>query len=288
MPIHFTCPHCGITTDVSDEYAGQSGPCTRCGKTISIPRPDGLQPLSLADVSPKSGMRTRLHRRRRCGGAGVIGILVALLLPATEAAREAARRVSCTNNLKQIALAIHNYATANKCFPPAFIADKDGKPMHSWRVLLLPYLGEEELYRQYRFDEPWDSPHNQVLAAQMPRVYHCPSDPKTDSTETSYAMLVGPHAISDGPTGRGFGDIKDGFSYTIMVVEAAGVGINWLEPQDIDAETVRFYTVPALKPSEAPLIPKSPATTRAAPMWLSRTDRCDSYRKEWISGLSGR
>jgi hypothetical protein len=80
------------------------------------------------------------------------------------------------------------------CFPPAFIPDKDGKPQYSWRVLILPFLEQDALYREYRFDEPWNGPHNLVLVNQMPAVYCCPSDYPSDS-QTSYAMIVGPHAI---------------------------------------------------------------------------------------------
>jgi hypothetical protein len=66
--------------------------------------------------------------------------------------------------------AIHNYYSANGCFPPAYIADKNRRPMHSWRVLLLPYLGENRLYGMYHFDEPWDGPSNRALADRMPAV----------------------------------------------------------------------------------------------------------------------
>ncbi len=137
--------------------------------------------------------------------------------------------------MKQIGLAMLTYEQAHGCFPPAFVPDKDGKPMHSWRVLLLPYLDQKAIYDQYRFDEPWNSPHNRKLAAQMPSVYRCPSD-ESPRPNTSYAMLVGPHAFSDGPHGRPMDEIKDGLSETIMVAEAAGDGINWMEPRDIDAE----------------------------------------------------
>jgi hypothetical protein len=245
MPIRFTCPHCGATTDVAEQYAGQSGPCAQCGKTITVPLPGGAAAYDIVGMPQKSGIGTGwviaiviaavLAVVVMCGG-----VLVALLLPAVQAAREAARRTQCSNNLKQIGLAMHSYLQANKCFPPAFIPGKDGRPMHSWRILLLPYLGEDAIYRQYRFDEPWDGPHNRALAAQMPRVYKCPSEAGIGDSHTSYAMLVGPHAISDGPKGRRPGEIRDGLSNTIMVVEATNAGINWMEPRDVDAENVRF------------------------------------------------
>jgi hypothetical protein len=69
----------------------------------------------------------------------------------------------CAQNLKWICLALHNYEAANGAFPPAYVADADGKPMHSWRVMILPYAEEPALYKKYRFDEPWDGPNNRQL-----------------------------------------------------------------------------------------------------------------------------
>jgi prepilin-type processing-associated H-X9-DG protein len=157
-------------------------------------------------------------------------------LPAVQAAREAARRAQCTNNLRQIALAMLSYENRYGCFPPAYIPDKNGKPMHSWRVLILPYLERTDLYKQYRFNEPWNSPHNRALAAQMPRTYACPDDYSPGGEMTSYAMLVGPHAFSPGPKGRKVSEIRDGTANTLMVAEVADSQVNWMEPKDIDAE----------------------------------------------------
>lgn len=92
------------------------------------------------------------------------GCLVCLeRLAGAQSVREAARRVSCLNNLRHIELALHNYHNAHGCFPPAYIVDESGRPMHSWRVLL-PYLEQEALYDQYDFSEPWDGPNNRKLA----------------------------------------------------------------------------------------------------------------------------
>jgi prepilin-type processing-associated H-X9-DG protein len=237
MPIQFTCPHCGRQSNVADQYAGQSGPCAGCGKTITIP--SFAQPAVYGQPVRRS-QSPALWIIIGIAVLGVIvvcgGILLALMLPAVSAAREAARRSQCTNNLKQLGLAMHEYHDNYKCFPPAYIPDEDGKPMHSWRVLLLPYLEQQPLYEAYNFDEPWDSPGNLALAAQMPPFFRCPSDGESGRSETSYAMLVGPQTISDGPTANGIGDIKDGTSNTILLVEVTGSGINWLEPRDVDVE----------------------------------------------------
>ncbi len=165
----------------------------------------------------------------------VIGVLVALLLPAIQAAREAARRAMCMNNLRQVGVAMLEYQEAYGSYPPDYLPDADGRPMHSWRVLLLPHLQDpeaDEIYRQYRFDEPWDGPSNRRLAHWMPQIYACPSNDAPPG-ETNYVAVVGEETVW--PPGRAINvtDIKDGMSNTIAVVEAAGQGINWLEPRDL-------------------------------------------------------
>lgn len=187
----------------------------------------------------------------------VVGILIALLLPAIQSAREASRRMQCESNMKQIALALLAYEHHYKCLPPAFMLDEDGKPRHSWRVLILPYLERQDLYQKYRFDEPWDGPHNKSLVAEIPAVYRCPTETglRGESCTTSYVMLVGPHAISDGPTARRLADITDvdehdGGSNTIVLVEAAGRGINWMEPRDLNVEEMTFC-ITCLRDGEA-------------------------------------
>jgi prepilin-type processing-associated H-X9-DG protein len=167
-------------------------------------------------------------------GIAVIGILIALLLPAIQAAREAARRAACTNNLTQIGLAMHSYHDVCGCFPPAYIPDESGRPKHSWRVLLLPHLGEQALYERYDFSESWDGPHNLALTHMMPAVYNCPSNAGGGNSNTSYVLLVGPGTLSDGPTATKLSQIRDGPANTIMLVEVGRSGLNWLQPSDCD------------------------------------------------------
>lgn len=166
-------------------------------------------------------------------------VAVALLLPAIQGSR-GGRRAPCINNLKQIGLALHNYHHKYGGFPPAYIAGKDGRPMHSWRVLLLPYLEQQELYEQYHFDEPWDSRHNLTLAERIPSCYRCPKDLRAAKSETSYLMLVGPGASSDGPHCRKIEEITDGTSNTIMVAERSLSRIHWMEPRDLDVEKMSY------------------------------------------------
>jgi RNA polymerase sigma factor (sigma-70 family) len=133
---------------------------------------------------------------------------------ADEAPREApaertastAQRIKSMNNLRQIMLAIHNYHDANNRLP-ADVRDKDGKPLLSWRVLILPYLEQDNLYQQFHLDEPWDSEHNLKLLRQMPAVYRVGFDPK-DSTHTYCQAFAGPGTplhptVTAGPRGAG-------------------------------------------------------------------------------------
>jgi prepilin-type processing-associated H-X9-DG protein len=179
---------------------------------------------------------------------GACVVLLAVLWPAVEQAREAARRSSCHCNLKQIGLAFQSYADIYKAFPPAYIADSKGNRMHSWRVLILPYIEQKPLYDQYDFNEPWNGPHNRLLAKSMPPVYRCPSDDLAKPGETSYAAIDGPGTVFSGNKGSTFGEITDGTSNTIAVIEAAGAGINWMEPRDVPFSSLRGGIMTTTKP----------------------------------------
>ena len=163
------------------------------------------------------------------------GFLVALLLPAIQAAREAARRNACTNNVRQIGLALQNYHDTYQSFPPAYVADENGQPMHSWRVLILPFLEENELYQEYDFDEPWDGPNNSKLAERTPYAFTCPS--AGDSAgQTNYVAVVGDETMWPGSNSVAVRKIMDGTSNTVAVAETTGSGINWLEPRDLTVD----------------------------------------------------
>jgi prepilin-type processing-associated H-X9-DG protein len=166
----------------------------------------------------------------------VVPVLIALLLPAVQAAREAARRAQCTNNLKQIALAMHNYASTYDCFPPAATYDGDGKPLLSWRVLILPYLEQGPLYGQFHLDEAWDSPRNKPLADQMPNVFHCPSEPETNGL-TTYQVVVDPRSMfTEKPSGVPINTVTDGTSNTLTVVESK-TPVPWSKPSDLSLKS---------------------------------------------------
>lgn len=163
----------------------------------------------------------------------VMGIMLALLLPAVNAAREAARKSQCKNLMKQMGLSLQVYEAQYGSLPPAYLADDGGTPMHSWRLLLTPSLERNDLYDAYDFDEPWNGRTNAPLAQQMPQDYACPSDAANDGTLTSYVAVTGPGFVFDGAKAVRFRDVLDGTSYTIALVELANSGIPWTEPRDM-------------------------------------------------------
>jgi len=161
-----------------------------------------------------------------------IGILIALLLPAVQAAREAARRAASTNHMKQIILGMHIHHDARKRLPARANFDEDGRPLLSWRVHILPFIEEQALYDQFNLDEPWDSPHNRELIAKMPEVYRNPSSP-AEPGMSDYLAVTGEGTMFEGTEGRRIADVTDGTSNTIMVVEVnPEEAVIWTKPDD--------------------------------------------------------
>ena len=172
---------------------------------------------------------------QQAASVAVIGILVALLLPAVQAAREAARRNMSMNNVKQLLLAMLIYESEKKSLPAHAIYSEEGKPLLSWRVAMLPYLEEQALYEQFHLDEPWDSPHNKQLIPLMPAVFSCPSS-MLDPTEgkTNYVVPIGEGFVYDGTSkGSTLSKITDGIANTIMLLEASDeAAVTWTKPDD--------------------------------------------------------
>jgi prepilin-type processing-associated H-X9-DG protein len=163
----------------------------------------------------------------------LIAVGIAFLVPAIQSAREAAQRASCQSHLKQIGLALHNYLATYGSFPPAYTVDADGRPMHSWRALILPSF-EGGLDADYDFTEPWDGPNNLKLIEQVPYVYRCPSDGDAPPGTTNYAAVVGDETFWPNSSSRKSGEVSDGLSYTVAVVEVSGLNIPWTKPVDLE------------------------------------------------------
>lgn len=188
---------------------------------------------------------------------GQMGIAAGLLLPAVQAARDAARGMQSQNNLKQIVLAHLNFESTYKKFP----LDKDiqldmksqykMEPNLSWRVHILPYIEQLELYRQFHMDEPWDSPHNIKLLERMPDVYRHPQA-NTKPGYTVYQQPTGKGLFQTPGRRIGMSAITDGTSNSVCVIETKDeVAVPWTKPGDVnpmeDLSVLRnergFYTM---------------------------------------------
>lgn len=147
--------------------------------------------------------------------------------------REAAARAQSQNNLKQIAIALHSYHDVHGSLPPAAVVDKKGKPVLSWRVLILPYIEQNDLYQKFKLDEPWDSPNNIKLLDQMPKTYALSTPTKAKANETHYRVFVGNGAAWDYLKGSKLQEFLDGTSNTILVVTAADA-VPWTKPDELE------------------------------------------------------
>jgi hypothetical protein len=155
------------------------------------------------------------------------------VLDAIQKVREAAARTQGANNLKQLGLAMHNYNDSMGRFPANAIYDKNGKPLLSWRVAILPYIDQQELYKQFKLDEPWDSDNNKKLLEKMPKLFASPEDEGTiKNHETHYQGFYGKGAFFEGDKGVKVADITDGLSNTLMIVEAK-TSVPWTKPEDV-------------------------------------------------------
>jgi hypothetical protein len=189
-------------------------------------------PRVLADVKP-SVNNTRITMNVDAKQAA------SLIDSVSRPARQAAIRSQCVNNEKQIGLAIHNYIHRHDSFPPAYTQDKAGKPLLSWRVLILPYIEQDALYKEFHLDEAWDSPHNKALIAKMPATYRCPSenDDLAGQGKTRYLAPRGKATIFPGTETVKLRDVTDGTSNTIMVIETGDAkAVVWTKPDDWEVD----------------------------------------------------
>lgn len=141
-------------------------------------------------------------------------------------------REGTVNNLKTLGLALGNHAFANDGALPAAAISKDGKPLLSWRVAILPFLDQKALYDKFHLDEPWDSPHNKGLLAEMPAVYAPVVSKSEERYSTYYQVCVGEGSLFDGDRGVKLADVADEVGMTLMVVEAAKP-VPWTKPEDV-------------------------------------------------------
>jgi len=188
----------------------------------------------------KSEVRTTSESLRRFVitlGLGVLLGVVPFLPGLCEKNRTEALCGACRGHMKRLALAMANYHQDFGTLPPAFVADSQGKPMHSWRVLILPYLEHGALYQEYDFSQPWNSPHNLALAEKYPiaaEEFHCPSDEGPRDC-ASYLAVVGPETLWPGATSPSRETLLGG-AHRLLLVERKESGIHWMEPRDLSCD----------------------------------------------------
>ncbi|MEQ1828357.1 MAG: DUF1559 domain-containing protein [Pirellula sp.] len=242
MPFEFVCPYCHCKTKVLDSYAGQSGPCVECGKQVTMPHFNerGVLVPSM-DLTAK---QKRKHIVRKpnwmsamVGSAVVATVLLMGLLVfwlAWPSLQHRMRRIAQARdleNMQTIVEALNAYCDKHGKFPTPTVFDDAGKPLYSWRVLILPFMGYEDLYNQFELTQAWDSPSNMNLVRRMPNEFASPNSVDAFSNfETNYALITGAGTLFPpaGPLSNSRIDKQ-----TILVVETKN-NTTWSKPGDID------------------------------------------------------
>ncbi|MBU6294275.1 MAG: DUF1559 domain-containing protein [Planctomycetes bacterium] len=159
-----------------------------------------------------------------------------LFAAAAAKARGSAQSMQSVNNMKQLLLAMHVHHDAKNSFPAPAIVSSEGKPLLSWRVAVLPYLEQEDLYRKFKLDEPWDSEHNRKLVPLMPKLF-APEGETLQPGHTPYVVPVGKQTMFFGGKGGKLGDVTDGTTNTVALIQLpAGRAVIWSKPDDLDAD----------------------------------------------------
>ena len=247
MAFYFTCPFCFKKTLIDETLAGQSGPCVRCGKVIDIPSPPHKPAANAAPVdSPYVNVRQPIVQKRTrtwvlrimvlCVGiAVVLGMGGAVIWPAFTGLKARRNKVACMSNLQRIALALNEYAAKHGTYPTPVVRDASGKPLYSWRVLILAELGEQSIAAKFNYDEPWDSNNNiRFLGQRCPRVYISPAVRGRDIAETNYFLVTGKGTLFPPKGPLTPKRVSDGLDKTLLVVESENTVTEWTKPVDID------------------------------------------------------
>lgn len=175
------------------------------------------------------------------GLAAVLAVVVLLAVGVWKvtAAREAARKSNCRGHLKYLALALHNYADTYGTFPPVYTVDDSGRPLHSWRTLLLPFVDQLALYKRLDLSKPWNDPVNQFAHHIGIEAYACPSG---DPSRTTYHAVATADSVLRVERSLAPGEIRDKPGDTLMVIEVnPEQAVHWMAPEDSGAEFLRVF-----------------------------------------------
>lgn len=263
MSFEFTCPFCLQHTQVAEEFLGQNGPCAHCGKPVIMPtrdrfgrlipavqtgKPVPQKPTSDSEKNDSRDDRSLLRALVGISSISLLVILLAGIVLGLPILRKQMSIAACNNDLdrmKAIAKALNAYCERYGTYPPPQLVDNTGKPLLSWRVLILPFMGYNDLYRKFALNQAWDSPLNLSLIPQMPREFSSANSADAWGTKQSNYVLVTGKSTLFPPNGPlGFKQVSD--SPTLLLVETLNGGAGWTEPSDIDIDTsgVSFGNTP--------------------------------------------
>ena len=253
MPFEFVCPHCYEKKWVDDAYAGQRGPCASCGRIITLPKragesgkgplPSPPEPELLAVPTTKSSRRKQVWFSVAIGMVlfGILATSMILLRPGFESMRRQRDLVGCRNNVQRIAKALQAYCDMHGTYPTPVVVDAAGKPLYSWRVLILPFLGHPELAKDFQYNEAWDSPSNMMLVQKMPKVFASPASPDAAALgETNYVLVTGAGTLFPASGPLSDSAVTDSPSQTILVAEVRNAGQVWSQPGDLDVAKLKY------------------------------------------------
>ena len=174
----------------------------------------------------------------------VIFMMMALLFPYLNSERDKAPyKAQCTNNMKMLALGMNNMAFAMRGYPPAQGMNEEGEIQYNWRIALLPYMEQQQMYEEIMNNLPWDSGHNRQFEDKMPSLFACPTSPDLMPRKTSYQVIVGPETPFEGNRRTGINDFERGLSNTILFVETTQ-GVPWMSPVDLPYANLDHGVVP--------------------------------------------
>ncbi len=185
-----------------------------------------------------------IYKQRGCAVICLLPVLYAIWIGYTSflGMRQALRGAEVKNKFKGVTLALHRYHDTYECFPPAIVRDEDGKPMHSWRVLLLPHFEQPEfdqIYEAYNFSEPWNGPQNAKLMKRHPKL-GCYNHSWGKRGSTNILVVTGTNTCWPLDGCVRIRDIEDRTVNTILIVEASKSGIHWMEPRDFRIDQMPF------------------------------------------------
>jgi len=228
---------------VLDRYAGQSGPCVRCGNNVVMPHFNAQGVLVPTIALPKVSKTPNSEKKKRgwmpvAIGASVVCFLMFLsvtaaifLWPKIRLNFQRSAQGRDLENMQQIARALNEYSDRYGTYPTPVVVDAQGKPLYSWRVLILPFLGHEELYKRFDLKQPWDGVANSNLHREMPPEFASPNSiDAAENHETNYVLITGAGTLFPpaGPISR-----KNIDQPTLLLVETKNSTI-WCAPGDID------------------------------------------------------